>query len=163
MKKRFPFVVLALGLAFLTACSDDSDSANSRVNEPESSVVAKLDSTAFTASEGACGAENALMKTSVLGNDSIHFVMNKDGSAVLKETMGSVCPNAGEISKISLERQDDTLLVSIKIEYFSESRGPIHHCMCESGYEIDIPTDFVGTKYVTFNGGYLFNTVYKED
>ena len=97
--------------------------------------------------------------------DSIHLYMNKDGSAVLKEKMGTICPEQGEITKISIEKQEDTLLVFIKYyEYppdtiivYNDSLGKNdtllfdqlrRKCMCYSDYEIEVPAEFTSAKFV---------------
>ena len=165
MKKVIvPFVAIVVGFGLFAACSNDSDSANSLVSGTDNSTVAKIESISYVASEGSCNSEGALMKT-VLKDDSIHLYMNKDGSAVLKEKMGTICPERGEITKISIEKQEDTLLVFIKYyEYppdtvivYNDSLGkndtllvgrPVHHCMCYSDYEIEVPAEFSGAKFV---------------
>lgn len=165
MKKVIvPFVAIVVGFGLFAACSNDSDSANSLVSGTDNSTVAKIESISYVASEGSCNSEGALMKT-VLKDDSIHLYMNKDGSAVLKEKMGTICPERGEITKISIEKQEDTLLVFIKYyEYppdtvivYNDSLGkndtllvgrPVHHCMCYSDYEIKVPAEFTSAKFV---------------
>ena len=166
MKKVLvPFVAIVVGLGLFAACSNDSDSANSQVSGPVNSTVAKVESISYVASEGSCGGEGALMKT-FPKDDSIHLYMNKDGSAVLKEKMGTICPEQGEVSKVSLEKLDDTLLVLIEFyEYpprdtvivYNDSLGkndtlfvgrPRRKCMCYSDYEIEVPAEFSGAKFV---------------
>ena len=171
MKKVLvPFVAIVVGFCLFAACSNDSDSANSQVSGPVNSTVAKVESISYVASEGSCGGEGALMKT-FPKDDSIHLYMNKDGSAVLKEKMQSICRYKGEISNISLEKSGDTLLVSI--DYFEYppdtvvvyndslgkndtlffSRYPTPKCggICSADYEINVPTEFVGARFVSVN------------
>jgi hypothetical protein len=114
MKKVLvPFVAIVVGFGLFAACSNDSDSANSQVSGPVNSTVAKVESASFTAeNQSNCGMEVGLMK-SESETDSVHLYMNKDGSAVLKEKMQSICRYKGETSNISLEKSGDTLLVSI--------------------------------------------------
>lgn len=120
MKKVLvPFVVVVVGFCLFAACSNDSDSANSQVSGPVNSTVAKVESASFTAeNQSNCGMEVGLMK-SESETDSVHLYMNKDGSAVLKEKMQSICRYKGEISNISLEKSGDTLQVSI--DYYEYS------------------------------------------
>jgi hypothetical protein len=185
MKKVLvPFVAIVVGFGLFAACSNDSDSANSQVSAPNVASVAKIDSISFTASEGSCNIEGALMKT-VPKDDSIHLYMNKDGSAVLKEKMGTICPEQGEVSKVSLEKLDDTLLVLINYyEYppdtvivYNDSLGKNdtllldrlrRKCMCYSDYEIDVPAEFTGAKFIglksSFNNNtFLYPIAYKND
>jgi hypothetical protein len=184
MKKVIvPFVGLVLGL--FVACSNDSDSANSQVSGPVDSTVAKLDSVSYVASQGSCDSEGALQKI-MPKDDSIHLYVNKNGSAVLKEKMGIICPEQGELSKISIEKEDDTLLVSIEFyEYpprdtvivYNDSLGkndtlfvgrPRRKCMCYSDYEIDVPAEFTSAKFVglksSFNNNtYVFSIAYVKE
>lgn len=118
MKKVIvPFVGLVLGL--FVACTNDSDSANSLVSGSDNSTVAKVESISYVASEGSCGGSGDALKKDAFVNDSVHLYMNKDGSAVLKEKMQSICRYKGEISNISLEKSGDTLQVSI--DYYEYS------------------------------------------
>ena len=120
MKKVLvPFVAVVVGFGLFAACSNDSDSANSQVSGPNVASVAKIESASFTAeNQSNCGMEVGLMK-SESETDSVHLYMNKDGSAVLKEKMQSICRYKGEISNISLEKSGDTLQVSI--DYYEYS------------------------------------------
>ena len=112
MKKIFvPFVSLVMSIGFFAACSNDSDSANSTVSTPNVASVAKIDSISYVANNAGCVFFGSLKKSVQVGRDSVHLYMNKDGSAVLKEKMPSICPENGEITKISLEKLDDTLQV----------------------------------------------------
>jgi hypothetical protein len=146
MKRIFiPFVSLVMALGFLAACSNDSNSANSTVSAPNVAAVTKFDSISYVASEGSCGSARALTKSAFM-DDSVHLYMNKDGSAVLKERMPSICPENGEITKISLEKLDDTLQVFMTVY---EKRGPTRKCGgCYSDFEIEVPADFAGVKYI---------------
>ena len=147
MKKMLiPLVGLAMGFALFAACSNDSDSNILQVRDPSVSTVAKLDSVSYLASEGSCHSEGALRKSVQVGRDSVHLYMNKDGSAILKEKMLSICPERGEITKISLEKFDDTLQVFMTVY---EEDGPTRKCgFCYSDFEIEVPAEFVGVKYI---------------
>lgn len=160
------FFSIAFSLVlFALACSDDSLGGGSSIDPNAAPAVAKVDSIEFIASEGSCNEFGALMKIFVK-EDSIHLYMNKDGSAVLKEKMGTICPEQGEVSKVSLEKLDDTLLVLINYyEYppdtvivYNDSLGKNdtllldrlrRKCMCFSDYEIDVPAEFVGSKFIS--------------
>ena len=179
MKKIFiPFVSLVMSIGLFAACSNDSDSNNLQVIAPNISTVAKLDSVSFVASEGSCGGNGDALKKTASVNDSVYLYMNEDGSAVLKERLESICPETGEVSNISLDKREDTLRVSIEYEEFppdtivkyNESLGkndtlimekPRRKCMCYANYEIDIPAEFVGAKYLTFNGTTFFDIAYE--
>ncbi len=172
MKKIFvPFVSLVMSIGFFAACSNDSDSANSQVSGPVNSTVAKVESASFTAeNQSNCGMKVGLMK-SESETDSVHLYMNKDGSAVMKEKMQSICPHKGEVSNITLEKSKDTLHVSIEYyEYTPDtvvvyneslekndtlimSRYPTPKCggICSADYEINVPAEFVGSKFVSVN------------
>ena len=218
MKKIFvPFVSLVMSIGFFSACSNDSDSANSLVSGSFDSTVAKVESVSFTAeNQSNCGMNVGLMKSEA-ETDSIHLYMNKDGSAVLKEKMQSICSYKGETSNISLEKSGDTLLVSIDyyeyppdtvivsaelnekmqfirdkgnkisnisveksndtvfffVDYYKNppdtfvvyndplgkndtlimSRYPTPKCggICSADYEINVPAEFVGSKFVSVN------------
>jgi hypothetical protein len=167
MQKKILFSLAAIAISFslLVACSDDSG-ADSAQSAPEktptaNSTYAKLDSCSFVASEGSCGGERGLMKT-VSETDSVHVVMNKDGSAVLKDRFGSICAENGEVSKISLDKREDTLWVHVEYREFPPDVSGGSRCECFADYEIDIPTEFVGAKYMTFNGNYLWNITYEQ-
>jgi hypothetical protein len=208
MRNKILFSI-AFSLILVTlACTDDSlgggssidpnanpavyaNNSSSSNNKPgikgggsENTEVTKIDSIAFAASEGSCNIEGALMKT-VPKDDSIHLYMNKDGSAVLKEKMGTICPERGEVSKVSLEKLDDTLLVLINYyEYppdtvivYNDSLGkndtlfvgrPRRKCMCYSDYEIEVPAELTGAKFIglksSFNNNtFLYPIAYKND
>ena len=173
MKKIFvPFVSLVMSIGFFAACSNDSDSANSLVSGSFDSTVAKVESASFaTENQSACGMTVVGLKKVEAKTDSIHLYMNKDGSAVLKEKMQSICPHKGEVSNITLEKSKDTLQVSIEYyEYtpdtvvvYNESLGkndtlimhryPTPKCggICSADYEINVPAEFVGSKFVSVN------------
>ena len=152
MKKVLvPFVAIVVGFGLFAACSNDSDSANSQVSGPVNSTVAKVESASFTAeNQSNCGMEVGLMK-SESETDSVHLYMNKDGSAVLKEKMQSICRYKGEISNISLEKSGDTLLVSIDYYEYPPDTYPIPKCggICSADYEINVPAEFVGARFVS--------------
>jgi len=197
MRNKILFSIAFSLILFTLACTDDSLGGGSSIDPNANPAVyannssssngegtkkgggssknfqlTKIDSISFTASEGSCNIEGALMKT-MPKDDSIHLYMNKDGSAVLKEKMGTICPEQGEVSKVSLEKLDDTLLVLINYyEYppdtvivYNDSLGkndtlvvhrPERLCMCYSDYEIDVPAEFtsaifVGLKYSSDN------------
>lgn len=171
MKKIFvPFVSLVMSIGFFAACSNDSDSANSLVSGSFDSTVAKVESAAFTTeNQSACGMTVVGLKKVEAKTDSIHLYMNKDGSAVLKEKMQSICPHKGEVSNITLEKSKDTLQVSIEYyEYtpdtvvvYNESLGkndtlimhryPTPKCggICSADYEINVPAEFMDSKFVS--------------
>lgn len=167
MQKKilFSFVIIATSFGLLAACSDDSG-AGSTQSTPEKTpaanlAYAKLDSCSFVASAGLCGGERGLMKT-VSEADSVHVVVNKEGSAVLKDRFGSICAENGEVSKISLDKREDTLWVHVEYREFPPDIRGGSKCECFADYEIDIPTEFVGAKYMTFNGNYLWNITYVQ-
>ena len=173
MKKIFvPFVSLVMSIGFFAACSNDSDSANSTVSGSVDLTVAKVESAAFTTeNQSACGMTVVGLKKVEAKTDSIHLYMNKDGSAVMKEKMQSICPHKGEVSNITLEKSKDTLHVSIEYyEYTPDtvvvyneslekndtlimSRYPTPKCggICSADYEINVPAEFVGSKFVSVN------------
>ena len=208
MRNKILFLIAFSLVLFTLACTDDSlgggssidpnanpavyaNNSSSSHDEPtkkgvgsSNSIVAKIDSISFTASEGSCNEFGALKKIFVK-EDSIHLYMNKDGSAVLKEKMGTICPEQGEITKISIEKQEDTLLVFIKYyEYppdtvivYNDSLGKNdtllfdqlrRKCMCYSDYEIEVPAEFTSAKFVglksSFNNNtFLYPIAYKND
>lgn len=188
MRNKILFSIAFSLILFTLACTDDSLGGGSSIdpnanpavyaNNSSSSngegtkkgggsaksTVTKIDSISFAASEGSCNEFGALNKIFVK-EDSIHLYMNKDGSAVLKEKMGTICPERGEVSKVSLEKLDDTLLVLINYyEYppdtvivYNDSLGKNdtllldrlrRKCMCFSDYEIDVPAEFTSAKFI---------------
>ena len=166
MKKMLiPLVGLAMGFALFAACSNDSDSNNLQVSGPSVSTVAKLDSVSYVASQESCGGSAGALKKSMSVTDSAHMYMNEDGSAILKERMVTICRWDGKITNISLEKLEDTLLVSIDyyeypqdtIIYLTDSTKhvvgqEVFKCgACYADYEIDVPTEYVGAKYVSIN------------
>jgi hypothetical protein len=91
-------------------------------------------------------------------------------SAVLNEKMQSIIRDKGnKISNISVEKSNDTMLVSIdyyeyppdtvvvyndslgKNDTLIMSRYPTPKCggICSADYEIDVPAEFVGSKFVS--------------
>jgi hypothetical protein len=167
MQKKILFSLAAIAISFslLAACSDDSGAGytqSASEKTPTANLAyAKLDSSSFVASEGACGGDGHLMKT-VSEVDSAHVVMNKDGSGVLKDRFGSICAENGEVSKISLDKREDTLWVRVEYREFPPDIRGGSRCECYANYEIDIPAEFVGAKYLTFNGNYLWNIAYEQ-
>ena len=208
MRNKILFSIAFSLVLFTLACTDDSLGGGSSIDpnanpavyannssssnggatkkggDSANSTVTKIDSISFTASEGSCNEFGALNKIFVK-EDSIHLYMNKDGSAVLKEKMGTICPEQGEITKISIEKQEDTLLVFIKYyEYppdtvivYNDSLGKNdtllldqlrRKCMCYSDYEIEVPAEFTSAKFVglksSFNNNtFLYPIAYKND
>ena len=208
MRNKILFLVAFSLVLFTLACTDDSLGGGSSIdpnanpavyaNNSSSSngegtkkgggsaksTVTKIDSISFAASEGSCNEFGALKKIFVK-EDSIHLYMNTDGSAVLKEKMGTICPEQGEITKISIEKQEDTLLVFIKYyEYppdtvivYNDSLGKNdtllldqlrRKCMCYSDYEIEVPAEFTSAKFVglksSFNNNtFLYPIAYKKN
>ena len=184
MRNKILFLIAFSLVLFTLACTDDSLGGGSSIDPNAAPAVAKIDSISFAVNEGSCNSEGALMKT-VPKDDSIHLYMNKDGSAVLKEKMGTICPERGEVSKVSLEKLDDTLLVFIKYyEYppdtvivYNDSLGKNdtllldrlrRKCMCFSDYEIDVPAEFTSAKFIglksSFNNNtFLYPIAYKND
>ena len=112
MRNKILFSIAFSLILFTLACTDDSLGGGSSIDPNAAPAVAKIDSISFAASEGSCN-EDGVLKKVFVHDDSIHLYMNKDGSAVLKEKMGTICPEQGEVSKVSLEKLDDTLLVLI--------------------------------------------------
>ncbi len=207
MRNKILFSIAFSLILFTLACTDDSlgggssidpnanpavyannsSSSNGEVTKKggvsAKSTVTKIDSISFAASEGSCNEFGALMKIFVK-EDSIHLYMNKDGSAVLKEKMGTICPERGEVSKVSLEKLDDTLLVFIKYYEFPPDTVIVYNdslgkndtllldrlrrkCMCFSDYEIDVPAEFTSAKFIglkyTSDNTYLYPIAYKND
>ena len=209
MRNKILFSIAFSLVLFALACSDDSLGGGSSIDpnanpavyannssssngegtkkgggSSKNSQLTKIDSISFAASEGSCNEFGALKKIFVK-EDSIHLYMNTDGSAVLKEKMGTICPERGEVSKVSLEKLDDTLLVFIKYyEYppdtvivYNDSLGKNdtllldrlrRKCMCFSDYEIDVPAEFTSAKFIglksSFNNNtFLYPIAYKND
>ena len=207
MRNKILFSIAFSLILFTLACTDDSlgggssidPNANPAVYANNSSSsngegtkkgggsgntkVTKIDSISFAASEGSCN-EDGVLKKVFVHDDSIHLYMNKDGSATLKERLSSICPERGEVSKVSLEKQKDTLLVFIKYyEYppdtvivYNDSLGKNdtllldrlrRKCMCFSDFEIEVPVEFVGVNFVglkyTSDNTYLYPIAYKKD
>ena len=153
MMKKVLVPIVGLVLGFFVACTNDADSANSLVSGSVDSTVAKVESASFTAeNQSNCGMEVGLMK-SESETDSVHLYMNKDGSAVLKEKMQSICRYKGETSNISLEKSGDTLLVSIDYYEYPPDTYPIPKCggICSADYEINVPAEFAGARFVSVN------------
>ncbi len=172
MAMKLLVLIAVLVSGFFTACarSNNSDSANTQVSGPSISTVAKLDSVSYVASEGSCGSKGPLRNNGQVGRDSVHLYMNKNGSAVLKEKMYTICWYNGKITNVSLEKKRDTLLVSIDYHEYPQDTIIIHgsrkHIVghprykcgpCYANYEIDIPVEFVGAKYVSIN---LYTNLY---
>lgn len=209
MRNKILFSIAFSLVLFTLACTDDSLGGGSSIDpnanpavyannssssngegtkkgggSSKNSQLTKIDSISFAASEGSCN-EDGVLKKVFVHDDSIHLYMNKDGSAVLKEKMGTICPEQGEVSKVSLEKLDDTLLVLINYyEYppdtvivYNDSLGKNdtllldrlrRKCMCFSDYEIDVPAEFTSAKFIglksSFNNNtFLYPIAYKND
>ena len=173
MKKMLiPLVGLAMGFALFAACSNDSDSANSLVSGSFDSTVAKVESASFALENGSCNPEGITLRKTEAKADSAHLYVNEDGSAVFKERMRTICRWDGKITNISLDKQEDTLFVSIEyyeypqdtLIYLSDStvhvvgHGEFKCGACSVDYEIDIPAKFASAKYanINLNGRVLF-------
>lgn len=173
MKKMLiPLVGLAMGFALFAACSNDSDSANSPVSGSVDSTVAKVESAAFTTENGSCNPDGITLRKTEAKADSAHLYVNEDGSAVFKERMRTICWWDGKITNISLDKQEDTLFVSI--EFYEYPQDTVIHLTdstvhvvgrerfkcgaCSVDYEIDIPAKFASAKYanINLNGRVLF-------
>lgn len=173
MKKMLiPLVGLAMGFALFAACSNDSDSANSLVSGSFDSTVAKVESASFALENGSCNPEGITLRKTEAKADSAHLYVNEDGSAVFKERMRTICRWDGKITNISLDKQEDTLFVSI--EYYEYPQDTVIHLTdstvhvvghgefkcgaCSVDYEIDIPAKFASAKYanINLNGRVLF-------
>lgn len=157
---------------FFAACSNDSDSANSPVSGSVDSTVAKVESAAFTTENGSCNPDGITLRKTEAKADSAHLYVNEDGSAVFKERMITICRWDGKITNISLDKQEDTLFVSI--EFYEYPQDTVIHLTdstvhvvgrervkcgaCSVDYEIDIPAKFAGAKYtnIDLNGRVLF-------
>ena len=164
MTMKLLVLIAVLVSGFFTACarSNNSDSATSSVRASDAMIVAKIESASFTTENGRCGLEeNTLMKTEAKA-DSVHLYVKENGSAVFKKRMWSICKWDGKITNISLDKQEDTLLVSI--EFYEYPLGTVIHLTdstvyvvgrtrfkcggCSYDYEIDIPATLAGAKYV---------------
>jgi len=163
MKKMLiPLVGLAMGFALFAACSNDSDSANSPVSGSVDSTVAKVESAAFTTENGSCNTEGITLRKIEAKADSAHLYVNEDGSAVFKERMITICRWDGKITNISLDKQEDTLFVTM--EFYEYPQDTVIHLTdstvhvvgrervkcgaCVVDYEIDVPANFAGAKFV---------------
>ena len=207
MRNKILFSIAFSLILFTLACTDDSLGGGSSIDPnanpavyannssssngegtkkgggSENTKVTKIDSISFAASEGSCN-EDGVLKKVFVHDDSIHLYMNKDGSATLKERLSSICPERGEVSKVSLEKQKDTLLVFIKYYEFPPETVVVYNdvlekndtllldrlrrkCMCFSDFEIEVPVEFVGVNFVglkyTSDNTYLYPIAYKKD
>ena len=151
---------IAISFGLLTACSEDSNADNSLVSVPSNTTAAKDKTTDYKESKSCSGlGGNLLAKSSAEENKSIDFLMNEDGSATVVFEMNHNCI----INTILYETRNDTLFVSsdyiLRIPVVDsvthdttwiEDNSLEAMCFCRSEFELTLPSNFIGTQYVSF-------------
>ena len=158
MKKSL-LVLTALAFVALSACSDDSGVENGLAGSAGQNIESQK-SCDYEVGAGSCGGGH-LEKRAEWGDESVDFVMGEDGSAVFWLNTISVCGEYGHVTDVKLERHDDTLLVHDVFEYYPDrDQGVMHNCICFADYRIKVPVEYMGVKYLKFNG--VYTIVYKD-
>ncbi len=158
MKKSL-LVLTALAFVALSACSDDSGVENGLAGSAGVNVESQK-SCDYEVGKGSCGGGH-LEKRAEWGDESVDFVMGEDGSAVFWLNTFSVCDDYGRVTDVKLERQEDTLFVQDYFEYYPEhNQGVVRNCLCFADYRIKVPAEYMGVKYLKFNG--VYTIVYKD-
>ena len=158
MKKSL-LVLTALAFVALSACSDDSGVENGLAGSAGQNIESQK-SCDYEVGTGSCGGGH-LEKRAEWGDESVDFVMGEDGSAVFWLNTISVCGEYGHVTDVKLERHDDTLLVHDVFEYYPDrDQGVMHNCLCFADYRIKVPAEYMGVKYLKFNG--VYTIVYKD-
>lgn len=151
---------IAISLGLFTACSENSSADNTLVSVPSNTTAAKDKTTDYKESKSCSElGSNLLAKSSAEENKSIDFLMNEDGSATVVFEMTHNCM----INTILYETRNDTLLVSsdyiLRIPVVDsvthdttwiEDSSLEANCFCRSEFELTLPSNFIGTQYVSF-------------
>ena len=151
---------IAVSFGLLTACSEDSNADNSLVSVPSNTSAVKGKTTDYKESKSCSElGGNLLAKSSAEENKSIDFLMNEDGSATVVFEMN----HNYIINTILYETRNDTLFVSsdyiLRIPVVDsvthdttwiEDNSLEAMCFCRSEFELTLPSNFIGTQYVSF-------------
>jgi hypothetical protein len=164
MKKMVQSALIAMiaSLGMLAACSSESSDGESLVNVPENLSARKGESFDF---KYLSSCKNNLAKWAEgIGEENIDFFINEDGSATVNMETGILCN--GFVSMI-YETRNDTLFAEQNYTYIRKEWDPVKedsvivemgetrtHCSCLVDIELRIPPEFVGTKYVDFEGDF---------
>ena len=160
MKRKvlFALAVMAASFEILAACSSDSGT-DPLVSVPANTSAIKGESFDFKTSS----CKNSLAKwANGVGEESIDFYMNDDGSATVNMETSMIC--SGFVSMV-YETRNDTLFASQNYTKITKALDSLtgdsvvieisefkSHCSCQVDLELKIPSVFVGTKYVDFDG-----------
>ena len=161
MKRKALFVLIATlaSIEMFVACSSDSDTGDSLVSVPANTSAIKGESFDFKTSS----CKNTLAKwADGVGEESVDFYMNDDGSATVNMETSMIC--SGFVSMV-YETRNDTLFASQNYTKITKALDSLtgdsvvieisefkSHCSCQVDLELKIPSVFVGTKYVDFDG-----------
>lgn len=167
-KALLVLVVMIANFGLLAACSENSNDGDVLVSVPANTSALKGESFDFNASS----CKKGLAKwADGLGEESIDFYMNDDGSATANLETSMIC--SGFASMIYEIRNDtlfatqnytrlikelDSLTMDSVVVGYEEFRS---HCVCQIDLELKIPSEFVGTKFVDFEGD-CRSIVYKK-
>ena len=171
MKRKVLLALIAVtaSLGLLMACSDDASDEDSLVNVHPNTLTLKVESFDF---KYLSECQHGLAKwADGIGEESIDFYINEDGSATVNVETGVIC--SGFVSMI-YETRNDTLFATqnytrIIKELDTLSNDSVivgisnfkSHCSCLVNLELIIPSPLVGTKYVDFEGD-CRSIVYKK-
>ena len=159
MKKTNLLALCILAVSFVFfACSDDSSTGSGTVNVPVVHNAAMKSSTDYTVRKPCNKDEDVAKAMFAIETDTtktIPFLMNEDGSATVTMVF-SLC----KINTIMYEIKNDTLYISGK--YMDEadcsvskdslcSTGTVFKCICLQELDLNIPSEFVGAKYLYYS------------
>ena len=173
MKTKILCALIAVATSFglFVGCSDSdgnnvTGSDDSLVTVPSNTSSIKGESFDFkyTSSCGENPAKLNLAKWSDgSGEEFIDFYINDDGTATVNIRKGVSC-DGGFVSML-YETRNDTLFAEQNYVRLIKEYDPItndsivvgtdefmSHCSCLVGIELHIPAEFIGTKYVDFEG-----------
>ncbi len=159
IKVLFALITIATSFVVLTACSDDSNSSDTLISVPANTSALKGESFDFKTSS----CKDYLAKwADGQGEEFIDFYINDDGSATVNLVTGMIC--SGFVSMV-YETRNDTLFATQNYTRITKAFDPItndsvvvgidefrSHCSCTVNLELKIPSEFIGTKYVDFEG-----------
>ena len=167
MKRKVLLFLISIAASFslLAACSDNSDSSNavasddSVINVPPNTSELKGLSHDFKTSS--CKSHLAKWYDGH-GEEYIDFYVNEDGSATVNMESSMGCDG---FYSMMYETRNDTLFVEQNYSYEIKELNPVtgdsvvveygYHmskCVCLIDLELRIPSKFIGTKYVDFEG-----------
>ena len=189
MQKRFLLssAAIAFSVCLFVACSDDTSANSNIIDVPAKGNVALESSFDFKISKSCEKVRGASLAKSAGEDDSeiidsyddfdwftneyIDFYVNEDGTATALVKLGVSC---GVVNTIDYEMTNDTLHVSGHNYIWKNVYDPDigdsvltnvgflqATCGCSAEFELNVPSKFVGAKYLE-NNDWIYGIVYKK-